>query len=249
MLVVEGLAARYGAVVALHGVSLHVDEGELVALVGPNGAGKTTLLGTVAGLVRPAAGRVLLDGRDVTGQEPARLVRCGLALVPEHRRIFGDLTVGENLQLAGITAGSAERRQRLDEARQRFPVLADRWSTAAGYLSGGEAQQLAVARALMSDPRLVLLDEPTLGLAPIMVDVVFELLQDLRARGRTLLVVEQNARRALEIADRGYLLRTGRIALEGAGPELAAHEDLFGHFVGAGRSGPPGGAPDPHRPA
>ena len=239
MLVVEELAARYGAVVALHGVSLHVDEGELVALVGPNGAGKTTLLGTVAGLVRPAGGRVRLAGADVTGHEPARLVRAGLALVPEHRRIFRDLSVGENLQLAGITAGAADRRRRLDEARQRFPVLADRWSTPAGYLSGGEAQQLAVARALMSDPRLVLLDEPTLGLAPIMVDVVFELLQDLRARGRTVLVVEQNARRALEIADRGYLLRTGRIALEGPGPELAAHEDLFGHFVGAGPAGSP----------
>jgi branched-chain amino acid transport system ATP-binding protein len=236
MLRVEGLAARYGAVVALHDVSLAVGAGELVALVGPNGAGKTTLLGAIAGLIRPTAGRVLLEGADVTGHEPARLVRAGLALVPEHRRIFRDLTVGENLQLAGVTASAADRRRRLDEARARFPVLADRWSTAAGYLSGGEAQQLAVARALMSDPRLVLLDEPTLGLAPIMIDTVFELLVDLRRRGRTILVVEQNARRALEIADRGYLLRTGRIVLEGAGPELAAHEDLFGHFVG----GPPG---------
>jgi branched-chain amino acid transport system ATP-binding protein len=236
MLAVEGLTARYGAVIALHGVSIDVGAGELVALVGPNGAGKTTLLGSIAGLVRPAGGRVLLDGRDVTGHEPARLVRAGLALVPEHRRIFRDLTVGENLQLAGVTAGAADRRRRLAEARDRFPVLADRWATAAGYLSGGEAQQLAVARALMSDPRLVLLDEPTLGLAPIMVDVVFDLLVDLRRRGRTLLVVEQNARRTLEIADRGYLLRTGRIALDGPGPELAAHEDLFGHYVG----GPPG---------
>ncbi len=232
MLAVEGLTARYGAVVALHDVSIDVGEGELVALVGPNGAGKTTLLNTVAGLVRPAGGRVRLDGVDVTGAEPARLVRAGLALVPEHRRIFADLTVGENLQLAGVTATKADRRRRLDEARERFPVLADRWSTSAGYLSGGEAQQLAVARALMSDPRIVLLDEPTLGLAPIMVDVVFELLVDLRRRGRTVFVVEQNARRALEVADRGYLLRTGRIALEGPGPELAAHEDLFGHFVG-----------------
>ena len=232
MLAVEGLTARYGAVVALHGVSIEVGAGELVALVGPNGAGKTTLLNTVAGLVRPAGGRVRLDGVDVTGAEPARLVRAGLALVPEHRRIFRDLTVGENLQLAGVTATKSDRRRRLDEARERFPVLADRWSTAAGYLSGGEAQQLAVARALMSDPRIVLLDEPTLGLAPIMVDVVFDLLVDLRRRGRTVFVVEQNARRALEVADRGYLLRTGRVALEGPGPELAAHEDLFGHFVG-----------------
>ncbi len=226
------MTARYGAVVALHGVSLHVDDGELVALVGPNGAGKTTLLNTVAGLIRPVSGRVTLAGRDVTGAEPASLVRAGLALVPEHRRIFRDLTVGENLQLAGVTARPAERRRRLAEARSRFAVLDNRWNTAAGYLSGGEAQQLAVARALMSDPRLVLLDEPTLGLAPAMVDAVFDLLVDLRARGRTVLVVEQNARRALEIADRGYVLRTGRVAVEGTGPELAAHEDLFGTYIG-----------------
>ena len=232
MLVVEELTTRYRAVVALHGVSVRVDEGELVALVGPNGAGKTTLLNTIAGLLRPAGGRVRFDGVDVTGAEPARLVRAGLALVPERRRIFADLTVAENLQLAGITARPADRRSRLDEARDRFPVLAEKWTTSAGYLSGGEAQQLAVARALMSDPRVVLLDEPTLGLAPIMVDVVFDLLVDLRRRGRTVFVVEQNARRALEIADRGYLLRTGRIALEGPGAELAAHEDLFGHFIG-----------------
>ena len=232
MLVVEEVTTRYGAVVALHGVSLSVGEGELVALVGSNGAGKTTLLNTVAGLLRPSGGRVVLDGVDVTGAEPAKLVRAGLALVPERRRIFRDLTVSENLQLAGITASGAERRRRLDEARDRFPVLANRWSTSAGFLSGGEAQQLAVARALMSKPRIVLLDEPTLGLAPIMVDVVFDLLVELRAGGGTVFVVEQNARRALQIADRGYVLRTGRVAVEGGGPELAVHEDLFGHFVG-----------------
>ena len=231
MLAVDGLTVRYGAVVALREVSLHVDEGELVALVGPNGAGKTTLLNTAAGLLRPTGGRMTLAGADVTGAEPATLVRRGLALVPEHRRIFRDLTVGENLQLAGVTVRPAERRRRLDEARARFDVLAGRWNTAAGYLSGGEAQQLAIARALMSDPRLVLLDEPTLGLAPVMVDTVFDLLVELRERGRTILVVEQNALRALEIADRGYVLRTGRVAAEGSGAELAAHEDLFGTYV------------------
>ena len=236
MLDVAGLTARYGAVVALRDVSLHVERGELVALVGPNGAGKTTLLNAVAGLVRPARGRVTFDGRDVTGVDPARLVRAGLALVPEHRRIFRDLTVGENLQLAGVTVGAATRRRRLDEAKERFTVLADRWDTAAGYLSGGEAQQLAIARALMTDPRLVLLDEPTLGLAPALVDAVFDLVAELRAGGRTVLVVEQNARRVLELADRGYLLRTGRVALEGTGAELAAHEDLFGTYVGDGTS-------------
>jgi branched-chain amino acid transport system ATP-binding protein len=229
---VEALTTRYGGIVALDGVTLHVDEGELVAVVGPNGAGKSTLLNTVAGLVRPVDGRVRLRGVDVTGAEPAALVRAGLALVPERRRIFRDLTVGENLQLAGVTARPADRRRRLAEVRARFAVLDNRWDTAAGYLSGGEAQQLAIGRALMCGPRIVLLDEPTLGLAPALVDTVFDLLVELRDGGVTVLVVEQNARRSLEIADRGYVLRSGRLAVEGPGPQLAAHEDLFGHFVG-----------------
>jgi branched-chain amino acid transport system ATP-binding protein len=232
MLAVDGLTVRYGAVSALRGVSLRVGDGELVALVGPNGAGKTTLLNTIAGLLRPAAGTVTVNGARVTGAEPATLVRAGLALVPERRRIFRDLTVGENLQLAGATVRPAERRRRVEDARQRFTVLDARWNTAAGYLSGGEAQQLAIARALISDPSHVLLDEPTLGLAPVMVDAVFDLLVELREQGRTVLVVEQNALRALEIADRGYVLRTGQVAAEGSGAELAAHEDLFGTYVG-----------------
>jgi branched-chain amino acid transport system ATP-binding protein len=235
MLVVDELTARYGAVEALHGVSVRVDEGEIVALVGPNGAGKTTLMHSIVGVVRPSGGRVTLDGTDVTGREPARLVRAGLVLVPERRRIFRDLSVADNLRIAGISASASDRRRRLDEARQRFAVLDERWDAPAGYLSGGEAQQLAVARALMSAPRLVLLDEPTLGLAPVMVDVVFDLMVELREQGTTVFVVEQNAKRALGIADRGYVLRTGRVVVEGNGPELAEHEDLFGHFVG----GPP----------
>jgi len=236
LLGVEHLTVRYGAVVALRDVSLHVDEGELVAVVGPNGAGKSTLLNTVAGLLRPARGRVRLAGRDVIGHDPARLVRAGLALVPEHRRIFTDLTVAENLQLAGVTASRADRVRRLDEARQRFAVLDQRWTTAAGHLSGGEAQQLAIARALMSDPQLLLLDEPTLGLSPVMTDTVFDLLDDLHARGRTILLVEQNAHRALQLADRGYVMRPGEIAAEGAGADLAARDDLFATYLGGERS-------------
>jgi branched-chain amino acid transport system ATP-binding protein len=232
MLAVDNLTVRYGAVRALHGVSIRVDDGELVAVVGPNGAGKSTLLNTIAGLLRPAAGRISLGARDVTGCEPATLVRAGLALVPERRRIFRDLSVGENLQLAGVTVRPAERRRRLEDVRGRFAVLDARWNTAAGYLSGGEAQQLAIARALISDPDHVLLDEPTLGLAPAMVDAIFDLIVELHQRGRTVLVVEQNALRVLEIADRGYVLRTGAIAAEGSGAELAAHEDLFGTYVG-----------------
>ena len=237
MLEVDQITTRYGAITALHAASLEVREGELVALVGPNGAGKTTLLNTVAGLLRPATGSVRFEGNDITGAEPARLVRAGLALVPEHRRIFKDLTVEENLRLGGSTASSHDRRVRLDEAGELFPVLRLKWTTHAGYLSGGEAQQLAVARALMSNPRLLLLDEPTLGLAPTMVDVVFDLLQRLREQGRTLLVVEQNATRVLHLADRAYLLRTGNVVATGTGAELAASTSLFDSFIGTEASG------------
>ncbi len=232
MLEVKEITTRYGAITALHGASLEVRQGELVALVGPNGAGKTTLLNTVAGLLRPATGSIFFDGADITGDEPASLVRAGLALVPEHRRIFKDLTVEENLRLGGATATKAQRRERLDEAAEVFPVLRAKWNTSAGFLSGGEAQQLAVGRALMSNPRLLLLDEPTLGLAPTIVDVVFELLARLREQGRTMLVVEQNATRALQLADRGYLLRTGHVVASGAGAALAADTGLFDSFIG-----------------
>jgi branched-chain amino acid transport system ATP-binding protein len=228
------VTTRYGAVTALDAVSLRVGEGELVALVGPNGAGKTTLLNTVAGLLSPAAGSVTFRGTRINGTEPATLVRRGLALVPEHRRIFKDLTVEENLKLAGVTVPARQRRQRVDEVGSLFSVLRAKWTTNAGFLSGGEAQQLAVARALMSDPKLLLLDEPTLGLAPTLVDAIFELLSTLRSQGRTLLVVEQNARRALEIADRGYVLRSGRLVAEGTGHELAGNPQLFEAFLGGG---------------
>jgi branched-chain amino acid transport system ATP-binding protein len=190
------------------------------------------LLNTVAGLLRCTSGHVGFDGRDVTGADPARLVKAGLALVPEHRRIFRDLTVVENLKLAGITVRPADRRARMEEMGDLFPALRSRWDTPAGYLSGGEAQQLAIGRALMSNPRMLLLDEPTLGLAPALVDVIFELLDELRANGRTMLVVEQNATRALQLADRGYVLRTGRVVASGTGAELSARTDLFEHFIG-----------------
>ncbi|MDP2289818.1 MAG: ABC transporter ATP-binding protein [Actinomycetota bacterium] len=232
MLEVDQITTRYGAITALHAASLEVRAGELVALVGPNGAGKTTLLNTVAGLLRPATGNVRFDGNDITGAEPASLVRAGLALVPEHRRIFKDLTVEENLRLGGSTATKLDRLARLDEAAELFPVLRSKWTTSAGFLSGGEAQQLAVARALMSNPRLLLLDEPTLGLAPTMVDVVFDLLERLREQGRTMLVVEQNATRVLHLADRGYLLRTGNVVATGTGAELADNSALFDSFIG-----------------
>jgi branched-chain amino acid transport system ATP-binding protein len=232
LLEVDGITTKYGALTALHGVSISVDRGELVALVGPNGAGKTTLLSSVVGLLKPSSGTVRFDGQVINGRDPAALVASGLALVPERRRIFKDLSVSENLRLAGTSAAKADRASRMDEMATLFPILREKWDLSAGYLSGGQAQQLAVARALMSDPKVLLLDEPCLGLAPTMVDVIFELLQTLRSQGRTVVVVEQQARRALSIADRGYVLRTGEIVAQGTGAELLADGDLFASYVG-----------------
>jgi branched-chain amino acid transport system ATP-binding protein len=232
ILEVDGITTRYGAVTALHAVSLHVNQGELVALVGPNAAGKTTLLSSVVGLLTPTTGHIRFDGNEITGADPAALVATGLALVPERRRIFKDLTVAENLRLAGVTASKSDRAARMIEMGDLFPILKEKWNLSAGFLSGGQAQQLAVARALMSNPRLLLLDEPCLGLAPTMVDVIFDLLTNLRAQGRTVLVVEQQAQRALSIADRGYVMRTGEIVAEGTGAELSTTTDLFETYIG-----------------
>jgi branched-chain amino acid transport system ATP-binding protein len=234
VLEVEGLTTRYGAITAIRDLALTVGEGEVVALIGPNGAGKTTTLGTISGLLHPSAGSVRLDGEDVTGAAPDEMLRRGLALVPERRRIFADLTVTENLLVAGVTLPAAARRQRVEEVTAVFPTLEEKASTQAGYLSGGEAQQLAVARALVTDPRLILMDEPSLGLAPALVDVIFALIAGLREQGHTLLVVEQNARRALEVADRAYVLRTGTVVDQGRGDELLARTDLFEAYLGTG---------------
>ena len=232
MLEVSGLTTKYGEISALREASLHVGSGEVVGLIGPNGAGKTTLLNTIAGLLAPSGGRVTFDGEDITGMPPEKLLRSGLALVPEHRRIFVDLTVEENLRIGGVTVPSADRPALLDEMGERFPMLRDKWTTSAGYLSAGEAQQLAIARALMSRPRFLMMDEPSLGLAPLLVDVVFDLIEALRSQGRTLLVVEQNATRMLDVADRAYVLRSGEVVAEGTGAELRDNEDLFDTFVG-----------------
>jgi branched-chain amino acid transport system ATP-binding protein len=227
-----GLTTRYGSIAALRDASLTVGEGEIVGLVGPNGAGKTTLLNTLAGLLTPAAGRVTLAGADVTGSSPDAMLRAGVALVPERRRLFVNLTVEENLKIGGTTASPAERAERAAEMIDLFPMLATKRSVAAGYLSGGEAQQLAIARALMSKPRLLMMDEPSLGLAPIIVDLVFHLIAQLGAEGRTLLVVEQNATRMLSVADRAYVMRSGEVVATGTGAELLARENLFETFVG-----------------
>ena len=237
MLEVSGLTTAYGEISALREANLSVGSGEVVGLIGPNGAGKSTLLTTVAGLLVPRVGRVEFKGRDVTGRPPEELLKAGLALVPERRRIFVDLSVEENLRIGGVTVPAAERGDLLDEMAELFPVLRDKWTTSAGYLSGGEAQQLAIGRALMSRPQLLMMDEPSLGLAPILVDTVFELIEALRAQGRTLLIVEQNASRMLEVADRAYVLRSGQMVAEGTGTELQSDERLFDLFVGNRPSG------------
>jgi branched-chain amino acid transport system ATP-binding protein len=231
MLEVTGVTTKYGAISALRDAGLSVGAGEVVGLIGPNGAGKTTLLGSIAGLLRPDTGTVTFDGNDITNVAPEKILRAGLALVPEHRRIFTDMTVEENLKIGGVTVKASERAALLEEMADLFPVLKDKWDVPAGYMSGGEAQQLAIARALMSKPKLLMMDEPSLGLAPILVDLVFDLIEQLRDQGRTILVVEQNATRMLQAADRAYVLRSGEVVASGTGAELLARTDLFDTFV------------------
>lgn len=232
MLALTNVTTQYGDLVAVRDVSLTVGQGELVCLVGPNGAGKTTTLNTIIGLLRPTSGKITFEGQSILGKEPDRLLKMGLALVPEHRRIFVNLTVTENLMVGGSILAPQVRKQRIHDLTDLFPILGTKASVAAGYLSGGEAQQLAIARALMTKPRLVLMDEPSLGLAPLLVDLVFELLGKLHAEGVSLLVVEQNARRALSIADRAYLIRTGGIVDQGTGQALLERSDLFDSYLG-----------------
>jgi branched-chain amino acid transport system ATP-binding protein len=233
LLSVRGLTVRYGSVTALHGIDLDVDEGELVALVGPNGAGKSSALAAVSGLVRAAAGTVTVAGDIVSGLAPERVVRHGVALVPEGRNIFTSLTVAENLALgATIRRDAAGVAADLDRQLDRFPILRDRYGQQAGLLSGGEQQQLAIARALMSRPRLLLLDEPSLGLAPRLVDLVFETVAQLRREGLTIVLVEQNATRAVELADRTSVLRTGRIVRSGTADELGGGAAMAAEYLG-----------------
>ena len=232
MLEVESLTTRYGSISALRDVGLSVGSGEVVCLIGPNGAGKTTLLSTISGLLHPVSGSVKFENEAITSWAPDRILRSGLALVPEHRRIFGDLTVDENLLVGGVTISSGRRLELKEEIITLFPVLGEKLSTEAGYLSGGEAQQLAIGRALMSEPKILLMDEPALGLAPVLAEVVFELINQLRQNGQTLLVVEQNARRILEVADRGYVMRSGSIVISGDSNELISRDDLFETYIG-----------------
>ena len=233
MLTVSGLDVFYGDAQALDGVALEVGEGDLVAIVGANGAGKTTLIRTIAGMLRPRAGTIELRGRSIAGWSSAKVCNLGIGQVAEGRQVFPTLTVAENLAMgAVIPRARAKASATLAEVLAMFPRLEERYRQAAGTLSGGEQQQLAIARALMSDPRLLLLDEPSLGLAPQIVDSIFELIGRLRQRGQTILLVEQNAAAALDIADRAYVLANGRVILEGTAAELRASEQIAEAYLG-----------------
>ncbi len=233
MLEVLDLKVSYGAIKALDGVSLKVPRGAIVALLGANGSGKTTAIRAISGLAAAQAGRILFAGRDLTGLPPHEVVRRGVAVVPEGRRIFINLTVHENLRLGGYIRRDRDSLARdLDEIYGIFPRLAERRGQMAGTLSGGEQQMLALGRALLSRPRLLLLDEPSLGLAPLLVKEVFKIVSRLNQRGVTILVVEQNAAAALAIAGHGYVLETGRVVLEGTGVELLEHPQLKEAYLG-----------------
>jgi branched-chain amino acid transport system ATP-binding protein len=233
MLEIDNLHVRYGSITALRGVSLRVDEGEIVALIGVNGAGKSTMMMTIAGVLKPSEGDIKFKGESLIRLTPEEIVRRGIALVPEERRIFPRLTVEENLRLgAAIHNDRAQIQADLEEMYELFPVLGERANQFGGTLSGGEQQQLAIARGMMSRPALLLLDEPSLGLAPLLVDEIFRLVSTLHEKGVTILLVEQNVERTLQIADRAYLLETGLMKFEGPASELSEQVDIARSYLG-----------------
>jgi branched-chain amino acid transport system ATP-binding protein len=233
LLALDGVRAGYGKVDVLHDVSLRVDAGEFVCLIGANGAGKSTILKTISGLLAPRAGSLSLLDQPIGGRPAHEILKAGIAHCPEGRRIFPEMTVRENLEMGAYVRG-AERTvtEDLERAFARFPVLQQRARQLAGTLSGGEQQMLAIARALMSNPKLLLLDEPSLGLSPTMVEATFRIIAEIRARGVTVLMVEQNAYLALRMADRGYVMETGRVTLEGRGAELLDNEHVRRAYLG-----------------
>ena len=233
MLALAGVSAGYGAVPAITGVSLVVGEGEAVGLLGANGAGKSTTLRAISGLVRPGAGRITFFGADITDLPPYKVTALGIAHVPEGRQVFPELTVKENLEIgAYIPAARAERRRSLDLVFTIFPVLAERRQQLAGTMSGGEQQMLAVGRGLMLKPRLLMLDEPSLGLAPVVTDATFAKIEEIHAMGTAILLVEQNVSRALSLVDRAYVLESGRVIMEGTSTELANNKQVQAAYLG-----------------
>jgi branched-chain amino acid transport system ATP-binding protein len=243
LLEVQDLHVHYGHIQALRGISLGVDEGEVVAILGANGAGKTTLMRTLSGLIAPRGGNIRFAGRDITGLDASKIVRLGIAQSPEGRRVFGTLSVAENLRLGGFTRTPRETEASCDDVYRIFPRLHERRAQLAGTLSGGEQQMLAIGRALAARPRLLLLDEPSLGLAPLIVRGIFQVLAQVRATGVTILLVEQNARMALKLADRGYVLETGRIGHAGSSRELLQSPEIQAAYLGKSPAPPRAGEP------
>ena len=232
MLEIRDLHVSYGEIPALKGVSLRVATGEIVALLGNNGAGKTTTLKTLSGLLAPRSGEILLEGESVRGMPPHLIVRKGLAHVPEGRRVFNRLTVQENLEMGAYTRSDAAVSGDLDRVLSLFPRLGERRAQVAGTLSGGEQQMLAIGRALMGNPRLLLLDEPSMGLAPVLVEQIFETVRSINRQGTTILLVEQNAALALDVAQRAYVLETGAVVLSGSAADLARNQDVRRAYLG-----------------
>ncbi|MBP2153693.1 high-affinity branched-chain amino acid ABC transporter ATP-binding protein LivF [Erwinia rhapontici] len=232
MLSLNNISAHYGKIQALHNVSLHINQGEIVTLIGANGAGKTTILGTLCGEPRATEGSITFDGKDITDWQTARIMREAIAIVPEGRRVFSRMTVDENLAMGGFFAERQQFQQRIKRVYELFPRLYERRVQRAGTMSGGEQQMLAIGRALMSQPRLLLLDEPSLGLAPIIIQQIFDTIEQLRQEGMTIFLVEQNANQALKLADRGYVLENGHVVLEDTGAALLANEAVRSAYLG-----------------
>ena len=232
MLTFDNVSAHYGKIQALHNVSLHIKQGEIVTLIGANGAGKTTLLGTLCGDPRASSGRIVFDGKDITDWQTAKIMREAVAIVPEGRRVFSRMTVEENLAMGGFFADRDQFQTRIKWVYELFPRLHERRIQRAGTMSGGEQQMLAIGRALMSQPRLLLLDEPSLGLAPIIIQQIFDTIEQLREQGMTIFLVEQNANQALKLADRGYVLENGHVVLEDTGDALLANEAVRSAYLG-----------------
>src|SRR5512142_3208334 len=233
MLQVENLNVSYGAIHALKGISFHLEKGEIVALIGGNGAGKSTTLNTISGLLRPTEGKVIFEGEDMTLVPPQNIVRHGIVQVPEGRRIFPKLTVQENLEMgAFIFDDKAQIQQDMESVMTRFPRLRERRKQYGGTLSGGEQQMLAIARGLMARPHLLLLDEPSMGLSPILVEQIFDIIREINSQGTSILLVEQNAQMALAIADRAYVLETGMITMQGTGDDLLRDPNVIKAYLG-----------------
>ncbi len=233
MLEVKGLEVSYGAIKALKGISFSVEQGEIISLIGSNGAGKTTTLHSLSGIIRKAAGSVLFNGHDISSMSADRIVRLGLVQVPEGRRVFANMSVRENLELGAFTRNDRDAiRQDMDRVFSLFPRLKERSRQEAATLSGGEQQMLAMGRSLMSRPSLLLLDEPSMGLAPILVDEIFRIIQQINREGTTILLVEQNAYKALSIANRAYILETGMVTMEGPAQDLIANDAVKSAYLG-----------------